>query len=153
MKNKIKNDILERCRKELDWEIDRIAKLVELVNAVPMGLIVQAFPEAEVVKNSMSIDICLPLSFSLIEEVRRFMEDQFPEIKKTDDTIYTSGKWATHYLHYRIQDKYNFEFHFQISKQGSTCIMNPIGKKFVEQIEYEVVCSKEAAEEFTIEGN
>jgi len=43
-----------------------------------------------------------------------------------------------------------FEVAFRSERNGSTCILNPIGKTTKEVIEYEVVCSEQAAEEFTI---
>lgn len=150
MLHKEKQRLLKEAMTEMEWEINRISRLSSIILSMPIGLIAQAFPIAKFVKNSFSIDIVMPMSFPLIQEVREFMAMQFPDYKLTYDHQIVSGSYAFHTLTYDIPDVGRFDIYFKMSEKGSTCVLNPIGTETVEKTVYEVVCSQAAADEFTI---
>lgn len=145
-------EFIDNYLKDLALEKARIKKMLAVVKKLPIEKFKNAFPNAIFIRNYSSVGIMLPMSYSLIQEVRIFMETTCPEFEKNSDMQYVFGNSATHYIEYALKKNANikFEVRFPSSVKGSTCVLNPIGTEMVEKITYEVVCSEAAAEEFSI---
>lgn len=95
----------------------------------------------------------LPLTFSLIEEVRQFMGREFPQYEKYRDSRTVNSGYAYHNLAYKMDTSdlgmIAIEFNFNSYTEGATCVMNKIGIRMVEEAIYEVICP-EGAEEFHV---
>jgi hypothetical protein len=148
--------ILNLIQASLEKEIIRYKKDCSTIERYSnlINLVSQAFPMCEF-NPYYTLSCELPLSFSLIEELKLFMELQFPDTVLSYDTRSVYEGSAVHYLSYTFPEDSNFpqtssvlSFQLRSSISGSTCVMNKIGTKMVEQNIYEVVCSQEAAEEF-----
>lgn len=151
MKKNIKQELIDSCKTELEWETKRINKILQCVEETPINLVCQVFPMIKAQKDSFSVLFVAPLSFSLIDNVKLFMSEQFPDIELDNDHRYMWGNTATHYLTYKINKDVKFDFQFRSGEEGSTCKLNPIGKRNKEEVIYEVVCSQEAVNEFTLQ--
>ena len=148
----------ENLQKYMHDEIERVNKRLERLDFIPVNLIKEAFPDGYWSSSLGDIEFTLPMSFVTIEIFLDFMKEQFPEIRQMGDRSYVWGDinppaaarcftFANRMSSSR--DAY-FEVDFRSNMTGATCVLNPIGKTTKEVIEYEVVCSQEAANEFTI---
>lgn len=141
-------------------KIEENKKRLDELELLPIDLLSQAFPEATFgLEWSWYFEMQLPMRQTLIEEVKRFVKEQFPEweIDNERQIVWDEAKSAGFFIEYLVQKSTKetgwkrLEFHvaFRSSKSGSTCVLNKIGEKTVPV--YEAVCSEEAAKEFTIE--
>jgi len=112
------------------------------------NLLTQAFPEGTW-SYSYNYDFNLPMRFALIDEVKLFMREQFPDAKLNDDRQYVWEESAGRFVKYRY-DGNAIEFTFRTTRNGSTCILNKIGEETKVVPIYEIVCSEAAANEFTM---
>lgn len=144
----------DKLLKSLQQEENVIMRIREKVGAVPVNLISEMFPQGRWYKNWGDIVFELPMSFSLIEEFEQAVKLQFPEFEKTRENqfVWDDQARAGRFIYYSKKiGKYEtveFEVAFRSEVDGSTCILNPIGKAMKEVTTYEVVCSEAAANEF-----
>ena len=147
----------ERMQKHMHDEIGRVNRRLEKLDFIPVNLIQEAFPTGSW-SSFVDLEFTLPMSFATIEIFLEFMQIQFPEIRKVNDRSYVWGDTnppaAARCFTFANRmdagrDAY-FEVDFRSNMAGATCVLNPIGKTTKEVIEYEVVCSQEAANEFTL---
>lgn len=143
----------QRLTDSIQREIKSNQELLKRLEKVPIGLISQAFPQASWWASwGDRIECSLPMSFSLVAEVKEFMAMQFPEFILDDERqhVWDAQKQAGLFLKYSTKNKYGlpetrFEFGFRSERDGSTCVLNKIGEKTVPI--FEVTC-KDGAEEF-----
>lgn len=148
----------EHMQNTLNKSIERKRELLRILDYIPVNLIKQAFPDGYWGESFGSIDFTHPMSFSVIEQFLEFMKIQFPEIALRSERNYVWNESkppaAARCYSFRSEDENGkgiyFDVDFRSNMSGATCVLNPIGKTTKEVIEYEVVCSQEAANEFTI---
>jgi hypothetical protein len=148
----------DRLLTEIENDIQRLGRLHNVAQKIPMNLISQAFPEGHWSQRWFDVDFELPMSFPLIETFMQFMKDQLPEYELRYDNQYVweESKKAGRFIQYSYFDKavpesIDLQVSFRSERNGSTCVLNPIGKKTKEITLYEVVCSEDAAKEFTLQ--
>jgi len=144
----------EKVVKQLNGEIKKLEETLVKIKYIPINLITEMFPEGYWSKSWSEVEFYLPYSFVLIEQFKAMMVEQFPEWEcyYENNHIYTESKAAIYWIKYCLRDTPDgtiyIEVNFRSDTKGSTCVLNPIGSKMVEKIEYEVVCSQAAADEF-----
>lgn len=153
-----KNNTKLSLLKQAQNEIERIQSRVALLDVVPVNLIYEAFPDANISLwvFGCQVDVNLPMRFALIDDVIEFCKDQFPNWTQTTNSQYISDTGnANRRLMYRVNNfdaKYErhgyVEFLFSSKTAGSTCVINKIGEEKKVVPIYEVVCSQAAADEF-----
>lgn len=138
--------------KEMESKISRLQRAVADLDLFPIELITQVFPEAEIQWWwDTDIEITLPMRWSLIEEVKMFMQEQFPSAKLYCDhqVVWDDSKSAGYFLNWHLpteipHDYIPIKFGFRSNKSGSTCVLNQIGTKEVPV--FEAVCQDGAEE-------
>lgn len=148
----------DKMLKEVRHEQKRLEEMITLLDNIPVNLIEEMFPQGNwwvYFGNTPTFE--LPLSFQLIDEFEKAMAENFPDFEKYKDNqhIWGEDKRAGRFLGYNKKSDDDLWIHFDVDfrseQAGATCILNPIGKKTKEVIEYEIVCSEQAAQEFTLE--
>lgn len=126
--------------------------LLELCEVAPLALLERTFEEGywQVLWGTW-IEFTLPYCVAYIRVIKNVMKHYEPWVLHEErQHIWENSNDPTagYFLEYRIGE--SFDFHFTIglrsTKEGSTCVLNPIGTKKV-QI-FEVTC-KEGANENT----
>ena len=139
-------------------EIEKRNRMLEELDFIPVNLIKEAFPDGYWGNSFGDFEFTMPMSFPVIEQFLEFMKNQFPEIQILSERSYVWGDTnppaAARCFTFKIprdgEKTIYFNVDFRSNMRGATCVLNPIGKTTKEVIEYEVVCSQEAANEFTI---
>ena len=144
--------IKEKLLRELKHKIEQIDREAKNLEKIPVDLFQQAFPDGEW-HNSWAggLVFTLPYNFQLIEIVKAFVQDQFPEFELYHEhqNVWGREKEAGYFLYYRTTDKYGFgdstfEVAFRTGRDGTTCVLNQIGTEEVPV--FEVTCEEGAKE-------
>ncbi len=144
-----KRILQDSIKREIATREKQLANLERL----PINLISEVFPNCHWSNSWLnSFECTLPFDFSLIATVREFMQMHFPnewKLKRENQFVWDSSKDAGHFLEYETTeenywDRVEFQFAFRTGREGTTCVLNEIGKKEVPI--YEVICSEQAKE-------
>lgn len=140
-------DTLTRFMKELDQEITKIESSREATKKLPLSLFEEAFPQGRWDLRWMGKDFefTIPFDKSQIPLINEVAKKAGYHMIRDFQCIWENDKSAGYFMYFSSEDTSSF---FQVgmrsSREGSTCVLNPIGVKEVPI--YEVVCSPEATQ-------
>ncbi len=142
----------EQLIESLNCEMEKYQRLLEKVERIPVQLFAEAFPNGRWTNFwGSSFEFALPFDFKLINQVKVFVSMQFPEfvLSRENQFVWDTSKSAGHFLEYETQedswrDRVTFQVAFRTEKEGTTCVLNQVGKKEVPV--YEVICKDGASE-------
>lgn len=142
----------EYLRRSIQGEIDSRQQQLRALSRLPVNLFCQAFPEGSWSASwGGGFEFTLPFNFVLIEQIKQFVSEQFPEYELKDERrhVWDESKAAGHFLEYSTKesawsDRSRFEIAFRTQRAGTTCVLNQIGEKKIPI--FEVICSEGAKE-------
>lgn len=144
----------EKLINDAQREIKKQQEIIENIQKYyHLDLIAQAFPEAYFYNSwGCWVTVQLPARFELVDEVKKFMVEQFPDAKLRRDVqhIWEDEKKAGIFLDYYIPAEnghtIELDFTFRTEVKGSTCVLHRIGSKRKTVPVLEMVCSEQTQE-------
>lgn len=142
----------ENLVKALELEIEYANKKIALLEKLPIETIADAFGSGNWEQSwGGSFEFCLPYDFSLISKFKKYMEENWPDFRMYGERqfVWDEQKSAGLFLEYETKDgnfygRTRFSVAFRSSRNGSTCVLNPIGTKEIPV--FEVICADGAKE-------
>lgn len=134
----------ERLLKSIEWDRTMIERRVERLNALPIDLISEAFPDGSWCPTwGYEYEFTLPMRFELIGKFEEFCKLQGYEIKHARRHVW-DDKNAGDFMDVYVNESISFVAAFRSTKEGSTCVISKIGEEM--KPIFEVICSEGAKE-------
>lgn len=137
--------IRARLHRSLDYERNRYERQVRATEALPLGLLAEAFPEGVWEMHYDGPALVLPYNFALIPAIKDFMILQYPKVLLAREypIIWEEHGTAAYIINYIFLPNVMLEFRLDSSAKGTTCVLNKIGERTKIIPVYEVTCSDE----------
>lgn len=130
--------------RSLEYEQKLLAQKISAIEAFPLNLIAEAFPEGRWEMEYQGPGFILPYNFEYIPLIKAFMQDQFPEaeFRREFPIIWEQHDQAAYFIVY-LWGTLDMQFRLDSSRVGTTCVLNKIGEQTKTIPIYEVTCSEE----------